>query len=109
MNKHDKAMSDIDEHASPAGPSSPASPDNAHKFIKHAIYGSETPKSMAQDTVNSHVGTHAGFMDSSAQHQKKSTAELHRIRNTALEHGKPWAIDGKENELPHYQHGDPEY
>jgi hypothetical protein len=27
-------------------------------------------------------------------------------RNTAM-HQQPWAMDGKENELPAYQHGDP--
>lgn len=79
--------------------------DNSSKFIPHAHYESETPKNMEQDKTTSH-GSHAGFMDPVAQHRKKSLAELHHIRNTALEHAE--TQNGEPKTAP-YEHGDPEY
>jgi hypothetical protein len=106
MNKQDKAMGDLDKASSPSGPSSPNNPDNASKFITHANYGSETPKSMAQDVVNSGHSMHSGYGDQTAQHVKMSHERKLHVRNTALneaetQHGTP--------KMPSYQHGDPDY
>ena len=98
-----RAMGDLDEASSPGFPN----PDQSSGFIKHAIYGSETPKSMAQDAVNSHMGSHAGFMDPVAQHVKLTKERQHHVRNTALNEAE--TQHGEAGKQVPYQHGDPEY
>lgn len=102
MSKADKAMSDIDAASSPGFPLA----DQSSGFIPHAKYGSETPKSMGQDTTTSHA-SHAGFADQTAQHVKMSHEKKLHVRNTALNEAE--TQHGGAGKQPGYQHGDPEY
>ena len=100
--KSKEPFGDIDSASSPGWPN----PDQSSGFIKHAIYGSETPKSEAQDVTTSHA-SHAGFMDPVAQHIKLTKERQHHVRNTALAEAE--TQHGEAGKQVPYQHGDPEY
>ncbi len=104
MNK-EQAMGDIDAASSPSGPSSPNNRDQASGFITNAIYGSETPISMAQD-VTTTARMEQCFSDPVAKQTGMTNAEQLAFRNKAFNAGETQRGDPV---VPDFQAGEIEY